>query len=210
MFILITARSLSFHFELKQGKKRCFIEELYIDNMAMIKYSVKGLEAGNESEKNSYFTMINIRVSHIEDQNNKPIDKYLTSSEGKITFTAKKEGQYNICVFPFPSTWTPTRPLMELTILSDNMDEPNLVNALKKEDVDKLHDKIEDILYKGNKYIYHQNTLISFEDKDSNSIIKVQKIFFYLTILQIITVIALGVYQLKNFKLYLDNNVLDF
>jgi hypothetical protein len=191
------------------GKIKCFIEELYTKNMAMIKYTINGLD-GTDEENASYYNMISLRVTHIKDRNTMPIDTFLKTMNGKITFVAETEGQYKICVFPFPSKYTPkSKVTMNLLILSDNMDEPVLTNAVKKEEVDRLHDKVESILKKGGHYTDHQNNLIKLEEQDYNSIIKVQKIFFYLTIAQIFTVIFLGVYQILNFKSYLDKNVLD-
>lgn len=214
LLILLTLTSCfyltsSLHFELRQAKKRCILEELYLNNMAMIKYSVKGAELGTEEEQKQFYSAINIRVTHVNDNNNIPIDTFIDKAEGKISFMAKTEGQYMVCAFLFPSKWEPNnRVTMSLIIMSDNMDEPNLEKALKQEEVDEIHDKVDEILHKGQRYIDHQNNLIKMEDKDSKSIIKMQKIFYYLTIVQIIIVIGLGIYQIRNLKNYLEENII--
>lgn len=200
---------LGLHFDLRMGKIKCFIEELYTKNMALIKYSISGLD-GTDEENASYYNMISLRVTHIKDRNIMPIDGFLKTMNGKFTFVAQTEGQYKVCVFPFPSKYTPkSKVTMNLLILSDNMDEPMLLNAVKKEEVDRLHDKVESILKKGGHYTDHQNNLIRLEEQDYKSIVKVQKVFFYLTIAQIFVVVFLGIYQVLNFKSYLEKNVLD-
>lgn len=210
VLLIIFQSVFNLHFDLQQGKKRCIMEELYLNNMAMIKYSVNTLMPGKEEEMKTFYNSINIRATLVNDPTNTPIDTYLNQGEGKISFTAKVEGQYKICVFLFPSSWEPKdRVTMNLIIMSDNMDEPDLNKALKKEEVDELHDKVEEILRKGKTYLDHQEYLMAAEDHDSKSIIKMQKIFYYLTLVQIIIVIGLGIYQVRNLKKYLDDNVLD-
>lgn len=201
----------SLHYDLVISQKRCFIEELYKGNMAMIKWHIKGLELGTEDQQKQYYNAVSLRVSSEKDSQNIIVDDYLKTHDGKLSFLAKEDGQYKICTFLFPSKYRPNnRITMELIVLSDNMDEPSLLNVVKKDEVDRLHSKVDSIIRKGDIYLKQQNKLIKLEDEDSNSIIKMQKIFYYLTIVQIFIVISLGAYQLYNLKSYLDNNVLDF
>lgn len=168
-------------------------------------------QLGTEEQQKQYYSSVSLRVSSDKDSQNIIIDDYLKTHDGKLSFLAKEDGLYKICTFVFPSKYRPNnRITMELLVLSDNMDEPSLLNVVKKEEVDRLHSKVESIIRKGDIYLKQQNKLIKSEDEDSNSIIKMQKIFYYLTIIQIIIVVALGAYQLYNLKSYLDNNVIDF
>ncbi len=212
LMTIIMQTILSFHYDLRQSMKRCIIEELFEKNMAMIKWKIKGLELGNEEQQREYFSQINLKVTYMKDNEFSPIDTNLNMIEGKISFLAEKSGQYKICTLLYPVKWKPnsSRVTMELVVLSDNMDEPNLEKLVKKEEVENLHSRVDEILRKGERYIKKQNDLIKMEDQDSVSIMKTQSTFYYMTIAQIVIVILLGVYQVMNFKKYLDSNVLDF
>ncbi len=213
-FILVALLKyiLNFHYDLRMGIQRCIIEELFEKNMAMIKWKIRGLDLASEDEQKEYISQINLHVTYMKDSEFSPINTNLNIKEGKISFLAEKSGQYKICTKLTPYKWkhTSTRISMELVVLSDNMDEPNLEKLVKKEEVEILHSRVDEILRKGERYIKKQNDLIKLEDQDSISIMKTQSTFYYMTIAQIVVVVLLGVYQVINFKKYIDNNVLDF
>lgn len=203
--LIFTCHSL--YFDLKNKNTKCFIEELYSSNMAMIKYSVLGLSGENPNEQ-KILNHISIKVFNEENLSEIFIDKYLVSREGKLSMTAPEDGQYRVCVTS--SNTTNERLKMHIQIISDNMDEPNLANALKREVVYNINDKIETITKISSKYAKKQSSIIKLEDEDSKNIMKSQKMFFYMTMLQITLVIFIGIYQIRNFKNYMDKNILDF
>lgn len=199
----------SLYFDLKQKKTRCLIEELYTSNMAMIKYTFIGLPESIEEQNKVLSNNIGIKVVFEDDHNDVIIDQVLDNKTGKLSMTAKNDGQYRICVTTGEFD-TILKLKMNLVIMSDNMDEPNLESAVKSEEVHKIHGKVEKILKKGQKYSDRQHLLIKIEDKESKGIMKLQKTFYYMTIIQICIVIVLGIYQLYNLKNFLDKNVLNY
>ncbi len=178
----------------------------------MIKWKIRGLELASEDEQQEYISQINLQVTYMKDSEFSPINTNLNIKEGKISFLAQKSGQYKICTKLTPFKWkhSTSRITMELVVLSDNMDEPNLEKLVKKEEVENLHSRVDEILRKGERYIRKQNDLIKMEDQDSLSIMKTQNTFNYMTMAQIGVVILLGVYQVINFKKYINSNMLDF
>ena len=215
LFIFIITNLLSYlsiincnalWFELKPKRSKCLIEELYHQNFAMIKYTVEGLQKGQEDNQ-SVLNNIEIKITSEDNDDQVFVDKYLTTAIGKFSFTAPQDGQYRICIY---NNDKEIKFRINFLILSDNMDEPSLESALKKEDVFKVHDKVEEILGKANRYIRRQEKIITFNDSDYEEILKMEKIFLYMTMVQIALVVAIGIYQVINFKGFLDKNVLNF
>eukprot|EP00340_Litonotus_pictus_P006346 CAMPEP_0170518180 /NCGR_PEP_ID=MMETSP0209-20121228/3929_1 /TAXON_ID=665100 ORGANISM="Litonotus pictus, Strain P1" /NCGR_SAMPLE_ID=MMETSP0209 /ASSEMBLY_ACC=CAM_ASM_000301 /LENGTH=175 /DNA_ID=CAMNT_0010803635 /DNA_START=124 /DNA_END=651 /DNA_ORIENTATION=- len=175
--------------------------------MAMIKYSILGL---NEENKDNQTILNNIFIKVTEEESKEVfIDRTLITKDGKLSMTAKNDGQYRICVEAGDIS-TSFQLKMNLVILSDNMDEPNLDSAVQADEVFKMHDLVEQVIGKGEKYIEKQHKMIKIEDNDSKGIMQLQKVFYYMTLMQIVIVLAMGVYQIFNLKSFLDKNILDF
>lgn len=211
--VIITLLNLSnsLYFDLKEKSMRCFIEELYYNNMAMIKYSVKGL-VGSDEENQEILGKISIKTTLEEAQQISYIDKILASAEGKFSMTADKDGQFRVCVyvFEFNKNKKPKNLQMHIQIISDNMDDPNLSKAVNKEEISNLDSKLSEVVTRSDKYNSKLEKLIKLEDKDAENIIKSQKMFYYMTLIQIILVIVIGAYQIFNLRKYLDSHLLDF
>ncbi len=207
---LIIKYSNQLYFDLVPELKKCLIEELYAKNMAMVKWNIKGLEKESENNKNDYLSNINFRVSSA-DNKDVLIDQRLNKETGKVSFTTESSGRFELCTYLHRGKFKPNgRVTFEILIMSDNMDEPNLGLLVKKEEIDEVHQIMKKIGKTARKYEKSQQNMIRIEDMDSMDIIKTQKIFFYLTIIQIVVVIILGAYQLMSFKKYLDSNILEF
>jgi len=202
---IIKFTSSNLLFNLKPRGSRCFIEELYASNMAMVKYTIN---SGEDKVDENYASKFMIKAFSEENENEVLIDKVLPNLNGKLSMTAPNDGQYRICIYNNNNSGE--KVLTNLTILSDNMDEPNLQDALKKDDLMESHQKLSSIVSKGEKYVRRQEKILKYTNEDYEQIIRVEKIFLYMTFAQIILALSLGVYQILNFKKYLDKNLLDF
>ncbi len=203
IFLLFSSINALF-FHLKRKMKKCFLEELYSSNMAMIKYTIDKTENFTEDELSVIFAQTTIDVTFDEDQSN-IISRDIINPTGKFSFTAKKDGHYRICVSTGALFSKENYLLnMNLEIMSDNMDEPSLNSIIKKEEISDVHKKVDKIIKKADKYISKQQKMIKIEDIESNNIIKLQKTFYYMTIFQIVLVVLIGIYQVFNLKRYIE------
>jgi hypothetical protein len=193
----------SLFFDLRVRKTRCFIEELYSNNMAMFKYNILGM-IGEDVDNQKTLNKIGIRVFSEDNDKDVFVDKHLVSKEGKISMTAPRDGQYRVCVTLHEQKDSLLKIKMQLAILSENMDEPNLQGAVDSEHVTQVHQKVISILEKGDKYNKKLQKIVELEDQDAAATIKSQKTFYYTTLIQIAIVIVLGIYQMMNLKKYVD------
>lgn len=208
MFFTLFTYINSLFFHLKRKMTKCFLEELYSSNMAMIKYTIDKTENFTEDELAVIFAQTTIEVTFDEDQSN-ILSRDIVNPTGKFSFTAKKDGHYRICVNTGALFAKENYILfMNLEIMSDNMDEPSLSSIIKKEEINDVHKKVDKIIKKADRYISKQQKMIKIEDMESNNIIKLQKTFYYMTIFQIILVLIIGVYQVFNLKRYIEKTQL--
>lgn len=210
LFMTIISFCNTLYFDLKPQRKKCFIEELYVSNMAMIKYTITDMPADENGSEAQYLSNIDITVVSEDDDNDIYIDKVLVDKQGKFSMTASNDGQYRVCVTNSNPAENIKAIKMNIQILSDNMDEPNLEGAVTSDHVITVHEEVQKIISKGEKYSRRQEKILKFEEKDFRDITRLQKIFYYMTLIQIVVVLGLGIYQLLNLKNYLDKNVLDF
>ncbi len=128
----------------------------------------------------------------------------ITNEKGKIAFMSPGAGQYKICVTYYGP---PQKELVcGIKINSDNMDEPKLTNALKFEDVDPLNEKVEEILKQGRNIISYQELDLEDEDEIAQYQMNSSKNYYVLTIIQIVVIVSLGIYQIFNFRKFLSLN----
>jgi hypothetical protein len=90
--------------------------------------------------------------------------------------------------------------------MSDNMDEPNIKEAIKSEDLDPVLDSVKKIIIRGERIIKQQENELSSENQLANTQLSNMNYYYTLTIVQILVVVLLGVYQLFSFRKYLVIN----
>jgi hypothetical protein len=125
----------------------------------------------------------------------------------KFSFLAKDEGFYRICVEYTGSNWQERSNIyFKLKIMSDNMDEPNIAQAIKQADLDPVHQKLNDVLKKSRTIVKQQELALDTENTNANQQMGIINYYYYLTVLQIIIVIVLGIYQVFSFRKFLVKN----
>ena len=87
-----------------------------------------------------------------------------------------------------------------LKILSDNMDQPNLTNALKLNDTEALKLTIEQLNEKGQKFVESQKKEISFEHNLSENAFKSSHTVYLVFSIQVMVIILLVGYQIFSFR----------
>jgi hypothetical protein len=121
-----------------------------------------------------------------------------------MSFQPNTAGQYKICGSFNGSSSEPL--LMGIKIHSDNMDEPRLETAITKDDVAPLNVKVNDILGEGRSYLSHQESDLDEEDYNSKLQMSSSRNYYLCTIVQVIIIIGLGIYQIFSFRKFLSVN----
>jgi len=207
-FINFEPVTSSLKFELNTDHPRCFHEELYGGYVLMIKWKVSGVEESNEEKKNHFLSMIQISISR-ENTNELVKREYLKKMTGKLSFNSETDDTYRICV-SYHGGWTVPYPaLVGIKLSSDNMDHPDLKDAVKNADLKSVDKMAQDIKNHAKEYIDLQEHEISKEDTFAMDHMTFERTFYYVTVFQIAIIVVLGLYQVFSFKKFLlSNNVI--
>jgi predicted PP-loop superfamily ATPase len=171
----------------------------------MIKWKVSGVEESDEGKKSQFLSLIQISISK---ETSKEVVKreYLKNMTGKISYNSEADETYKICVSYHGGWAVPYPALIGIKIASDNMDHPDLKNAIKNEDIDPLHKKTEEIIKNSREYIELQKHEISKEDSYAMDHMSFSRTFYYITVFQLVVIVGLGLYQVFSFKKFLASN----
>lgn len=88
---------------------------------------------------------------------------------------------------------------------SDNMDEPDINNALQSKDVVNLEVKAKQVLDLAKPIIERQKSDLDLENSNAETTIKNTKWYKYMTFIQIGLCVLIGLIQLNNFRKYLKS-----
>lgn len=94
---------------------------------------------------------------------------------------------------------------MKMNFISENMEEPNLMDAIKEKDLDTVSNDIHDIIVKGKRYIKAQEEELALEDSNAKTQMQMFSYYYKMTVCQIIAFVFLGVYQIFSFRKILNN-----
>jgi hypothetical protein len=94
---------------------------------------------------------------------------------------------------------------MKLNFISENMEEPNIMEALKEKDLDTVATDFHDVIVKCKRYIKSQEEDIAMEDVNAKKQMQMSSYYYKMTVCQIIAFVLLGVYQIFSFRKILNN-----
>jgi hypothetical protein len=195
----------SLKFELSAERPKCYLEELYSGYVMMIKWKVGGVEESDRKKLDQFLSHIQIYIKK-ENSNDVLKREYLKSEKGKFSFNSNSDDTYRICV-SYHGGWTiPYPALVGIKISSENMDHPDLSNAIKLQDLDDVHKKTSQIIESAKQYIEVQKSEISREELHAKDHISFSRSFYYVTVFQVIVIVGLGLYQVFNFRKFLASN----
>lgn len=205
---LIISIIKAFHFEIKAKKEHCYIEELFHSSVAVIKYRIWAT-----TYQDNQFAFIelpdkdfleNIEITVYTEQGEILKTKSLEAAKGKFPFISPTDAYYKICVRSKAKHKNKNEQIFfKLRITSDNMDDPNIKEALKTTDIDPLHDNIRDIVKRGERLVNWQENELQEESNAANSQMSNMNFYYSVTVFQILIIIILGVYQIYSFRGFL-------
>ena len=204
-FQLFNYSSSSLKFNIPNNREKCFAEEVYATGTILIRYDLKGIDS--IKKENQEKVLQNIKL-FVKDPSNKIIRELnLVNRKGKFALRVEKEGFYNICSKYYKIwsvTYLPKDVLLGIKISHDysNMD---VEEGLKRNDVDNLREQISSLKYKMIPSISSSKKEIDEEDKMAKAIISTSNLYFILTLIQIILIFIIAIYQIFNVKRFLSN-----
>ena len=204
-FQLFNYSSSSLKFNIPNNREKCFAEEIYAAGTILIRYDLKGIDS--IKKENQEKVLQNIKI-FVKDPSNKIIRELnLVNRKGKFALRVEKEGFYNICSKYYKIwsvTYLPKDVLLGIKISHDysNMD---VEEGLKRNDVDNLREQISSLKYKMIPSISSSKKEIDEEDKMAKAIISTSNLYFILTLIQIILIFIIAIYQIFNVKRFLSN-----
>lgn len=146
-----------------------------------------------------------IQIKILNDRNKILYSEKLKSSNNKFSYVNRKDGTYQICAEYF-SGWNPDGEIfMKLNFISENMEEPNIIEAIKEQDLDPVKKSLKEVMKKGKKFIKMQEEELALEDVNAMKHMKTVSNYYKLTVFQIVAFILLGVYQLYSYRKLLNN-----
>jgi hypothetical protein len=119
---------------------------------------------------------------------------------------------YKVCVERTNMYWSHHDPLyVKIKVMSDNMDEPNISKAISTEHVNELKQNVAKIIKRGERLIKIQESELHEEDEAAKKQIQYSSYYYTLALVQVLVVIALGLYQVVSFRKYiLDKESMPF
>jgi len=146
-----------------------------------------------------------IQIKIINEKNKIVHNEKLKSSNNKFSYVNKKDGTYQICAEYF-SGWNPDGQIfMKLNFISENMEEPNIMEAIKEQDLDPVKKSLKEVMKKGKKFIKMQEEELALEDMNAMKHMRTIHIYYKLLVFQIVAFILLGVHQLYSYRKLLNN-----
>jgi hypothetical protein len=88
------------------------------------------------------------------------------------------------------------------------MDEPKLDLAIKSKDIDPMRNKASEIVGDSRDVKDTLQRMMNEEDNYASYFISDSKKYYYISVIQILFVISLGIYQVISFRKYLNSNYL--
>ncbi len=148
--------------------------------------------------------MPRIDIKIITEENQVVYSSKLKSDHNKFSYINNKEGFYMICAEYF-SGWRPDGEiLMSLNFISENQEEPNIMDALKLSHLDPVKIQLDEVIHKGKQIIKSQEEELHLEDFNAKKQMAIVSYFYNLTIYQAFAFILLGVYQAYEFRKILN------
>ena len=195
----------SLKFNIPNNREKCFHEEIYSFGTLLIRYDLKGVDSIIEKYREKVLNNIKIFV---KDPKGKIIhESNLINKKGKFSINAEKEGHYYICS-RYYKIWgmsdLPKDLLLGIKIRSD-FSYKNVDEALKSKDVNNFLDQINSLKYKVIGPISSSKKEIDEEDKMAKAIISTSNLYFMLSIVQMVLIIIIAIYQIFNTKKFLSN-----
>jgi hypothetical protein len=90
------------------------------------------------------------------------------------------------------------------------MDEPNITNMVKANDIDYISENVDRLIKRGERILRYQQNELDLENDFAEKQINNINYYYYLTLFQIVAVIAFVAYQLYAFRKHINLDYFGF
>ena len=204
-FSLIYISQSSLKFNIPNNREKCFVEEIFHNGVLLIRYHLKGIE----SVKKEYQEKVlqNIKLFVKDPKGNMIRELYLINRKGKFALHIEMEGSYHICT-KYYKIWAVTELPKDVVLgikIRTDYDHKSLEESLEKKDVNQFLDEMRALRSKVIPSITSSKIELDEEDKMAKAIISTSKLYFKLTIVQLVLIVIIAIYQIFRLKKFLTS-----
>ena len=204
IYFIIFQKISSLLILLQKAQERCIIDEFIANHYFVVKYKIF------TENKENITDILPFLSFKIKDTVNNDILYYhtLETHKGKFTHSVKKTGLYKLCMyasFETPNKIVTKQIFTNLKISSNNMDNIDLTNAIKTNDIERMENKAENIIGLLGQANQIKKSQIHTEKDYSLEVLSNAKRYKYLNIIQIVITAIIGLIQLNNFRRFLKS-----
>ncbi|CAD8187806.1 unnamed protein product (macronuclear) [Paramecium tetraurelia] len=194
-------------FYAKEGVEKCFSDEVPSQTIVVIYHELMS-EGVAKNEKRDIPKMIKDGITLNVYGPDGNIVKTAKTVEGKnkLSFTAKTMGRYKFCVIKSKQFWSVNEYKYSIKI-QQGVDH-NLQDAANKTHVESIKDRISALKNRTDDFISLQQLNREQEDKLTTQSIDISRRVTQTTILQIVVLLASGVYQIWSLKKFFKQRFL--
>lgn len=125
----------------------------------------------------------------------------------KTSYTVEEQGKYRVCASRAKTkAFSGKKIFIKMSVESESSGGKNLDNALKNKDLNPVVEKIDQIISKSKSIIESQKMETDIEDAFSTMQMSYTWNFVVFACVQILGVIAIGIYHIYSFRKFLQNN----
>ena len=205
IFTILKACTPSLKFSIPNNREKCFIEEIYTNGTLLIRYDLKGIEYIKPELHEKVLKNIKLFV---KDPKGKIVrELYLINPKGKFALHTDLEGFYQICSKYYKS-WSVSELSKEVMLgikIRTDYDYSPIDSPLEKKDLEHFYEQMRMLRSKVLPSITSSKNEIDEEDKMAKAIISTSKLYFKLTIIQLVLIVIIAVYQIFSIKNFLQS-----
>ena len=196
----------SLKFTIPSYRERCFVQELYVEGLLLVRYHLSGYE--NDFQGNNLTELFNNIKIFIKDEKGKNVyETVLKGRKDKFSIYLKEAGNYKVCTRyyrPRRGRELPDHILMGLKMRNDYQ-YTNIEESIHKEDVKKFWDKIRNIKVDIRPSIEASKIELKEEDKTAKSIISSINTYYILCCIQLAIIIIITIIMIFSYQEFFKN-----
>lgn len=149
-----------------------------------------------------------IRIVIINEKSNSIVTRFTPKKlSNKNSYTIEENSKYRICAQRSRmQAFSKKKLFLKMNIESENSEEKNLDKALKNADLNPVTEKIRTIITKSQSIVEAQKQETDIEDAFSSMQMSYTWNFVIFACVQILGVVAVGIYHIYSFRKFLVNN----
>lgn len=194
--------SSSFYFNLSYKQKKCFYDEYYTDILVVLRSEV----LNNFSWVTEETKQKKLEIEIIDEETNQIINKFQqTKVNEKFSYHLEVPTKVMVCLYSDYKAWfkDANGPLFITLQIDTNQDEVE-EGALKNKDIIEFEKKIKIIKSQTNDIQHMQEFGMTKEEKFSQYQISNSNSIVNMTIIQIVIIIAIGIWQICFLKKHFE------